>query len=118
MFHTVCVTKWCGGWESIKCPRCDSVGLFFDCQSYKEQIDMLNDIYIPNTQRDTIKGNNVGCYDNIDASTAIVDGGGAGDGDDDDDDVGDDNNNNDDGDNNDENNNNNDNYDGNPTYDD
>ena len=76
---------------------------------------MLNDIYIPNTKRDTIKGNNVGCYDNIDASTAIVDGGGAGDGDDDD--VGDDNNNNDDGGNNDENNNNNDNYDGNPTYD-
>ena len=49
MFHTVCVTKCCGGWESIKCPRCDSVGLFLDCQSYKEQIDMLNDIYIPNT---------------------------------------------------------------------
>ena len=48
MFHTICVTRFFHDLESTKCPRCDSVVSFLDCQSYNEQINILKDIYIPN----------------------------------------------------------------------
>ena len=84
MFHIICVTTFRRDLESSKCPRCDSIGLFLDCQPYNEKNDMLKDIYIPNLQRDTIEGNNVGGNDN---DTTITAGSSDGDG------VGDDNDN-------------------------
>ena len=121
MFHTVCVTICCDNLESIKCPCCDSVGLFLNFQTYNKQIDILNDVYAPYIQRDTIERNNVEGYSNVDVATIVVTAGGDGgddnDDNDNDDDVADDKKNNDDGDNNDENNNDNNNYDSNPTYD-
>ena len=72
MIHNICVTIFCRTLESTKCPRCDSVGLFLDFQSYNEQINMLKDIYISNVQRDTIKNNDVVGNDNVDNATSVL----------------------------------------------
>ena len=112
MFHHECITKFCGVQDSNKCSRCNSVGLYVDCQSYDEQINVLKKICVING--DNVKGN-----DNDDNTTAVTTTAGDGGdyiGDNNDDNVASDNNNNDNGKHNDKNNNDNDNYDDNQTY--
>ena len=112
MFHRECITQFCDAQDSNKCPRCNSVGSYIDCQSYDEQIKMLKDMCAING--DNVKGN-----DNDDTTTTIVTGGrDVGDyvGDNNDDDAANDNNNNDNGKNNDKINNDNNNYDDKQTY--
>ena len=65
MFHNVCVTKFGCAKDKNKCPRCDSVGSHVDCQSYDEQINLLND-------NSAINGNNVKGNDNDNTTTVIV----------------------------------------------